>query len=190
MAEGDTVLMTAARTGNASVVKTLLVHGANVNAREGWKGQTALMWAAAANNASAVEALIEAGAEVEGPHQIPHAAADEHRWFGQPGGTQFRRHQAGRVHGPPFAVRGRYEAVKVLLEAGATLTTPRRMAPGCWRLAIASTHYEFADWLLQQGADPNAAGQGWTPLHQIAYTRRPNTGVNNPGLGQGKAWTA
>ena len=35
---------------------------------------------------------------------------------------------------------------------------------------------------MDQGADPNAAGQGWTPLHQIAYTRRPNTGVNNPGL--------
>ena len=49
-------------------------------------------------------------------------------------------------------------------------------------MAIASTHYELADWLLEQGADPNAAGQGWTPLHQIAYTRRPNTGVNNPGL--------
>ena len=49
-------------------------------------------------------------------------------------------------------------------------------------MAIASTHFELADWLVEQGADPNAAGQGWTPLHQIAYTRRPNTGVNNPGL--------
>jgi cytohesin len=49
-------------------------------------------------------------------------------------------------------------------------------------MAIASTHYDLAAWLLEQGADPNAAAQGWTPLHQIAYTRRPNTGVNNPGL--------
>ena len=56
------------------------------------------------------------------------------------------------------------------------------MGPGVLALAIGSTHYELADWLLEQGADPNAIGQGWTPLHQIAYTRRPNTGVNNPGL--------
>ena len=49
-------------------------------------------------------------------------------------------------------------------------------------MAIASTHYELADCLLDQGADPNAAGQGWTPLHQIVYTRRPKTGFNNPGL--------
>ena len=57
MAEGDTALMTAARTGNAAAVKALIVRGADVNASENWKGQTALMWAAAANNAAAIEAL-------------------------------------------------------------------------------------------------------------------------------------
>ena len=38
--------MTAARTGNADAVQALVAHGADVNAREGWRGQTALMWAA------------------------------------------------------------------------------------------------------------------------------------------------
>ena len=82
-----------------------------------------------------------------------------------------------------FAVRaGALDAVKVLLKSGATLHDTTSDGTGVLVMAIASTHFELADWLLEQGADPNAAGQGWTPLHQIAYTRRPNTGVNNPGL--------
>ena len=48
--------MTAARTGNVPTVKVLLAHGADVNAKESWKGQTALMWAAAENHADVVTA--------------------------------------------------------------------------------------------------------------------------------------
>ena len=65
MAEGDTALMTAARTGKVDAVRVLLRRGAQVNAQEKWKGQTALMWAAAANNAASVEALVEAGADIQ-----------------------------------------------------------------------------------------------------------------------------
>ena len=43
--------MTAARTGIPAAVKTLLAHGADVNAKESWRGQTALMWAAAEGHA-------------------------------------------------------------------------------------------------------------------------------------------
>ena len=67
--EGETVLMTAARTGDAASVKLLLARGADVNVKEGWKGQTALMWAAAENNAAAIKVLIEAGAERQRPLQ-------------------------------------------------------------------------------------------------------------------------
>ena len=35
--------------------------------------------------------------------------------------------------------------------------------------------------LLDRGADPEADAQGWTALHQIAWTRRPNYGYNLPG---------
>ena len=48
-------------------------------------------------------------------------------------------------------------------------------------LAIMNAHYELAALLLDKGADPNAAAQGWTALHQIAWTRRPNYGYNLPG---------
>ena len=38
-AEGETALMTAARTGIAAAVKTLLAHGADVNAKESWRAR-------------------------------------------------------------------------------------------------------------------------------------------------------
>ena len=62
--EGETILMTAARTGQPEVVKLLLDAGADLNAREHWFGETALMWAAAENHAEAVRVLVEAGADV------------------------------------------------------------------------------------------------------------------------------
>jgi ankyrin repeat protein len=40
-------------------------------------------------------------------------------------------------------------------------------------LAIVNAHFELAAALLEAGADPNANKQGWTPLHQLAWTRRP-----------------
>ena len=183
MPEGDTALMTAARTGKLAAVKALIVRGANVNAVENWKGQTALMWAAAANNAEVVQALVEAGADIQARTKFKPVA------IGGPGGLGRRAErnsdatkQAGftALH---FAVRaGSIDAVKALLKAGATVHDTTSDGTGIVVMAIASTHYELADWLVDQGADPNAAEQGWTPLHQIAYTRRPNTGVNNPGL--------
>ena len=41
----------------------LLDRGADVNARERYKGQTALMWAAAERHAAVVELLLERGAD-------------------------------------------------------------------------------------------------------------------------------
>jgi ankyrin repeat protein len=48
-------------------------------------------------------------------------------------------------------------------------------------VAVTSAHYELAAFLLDHGADPDADAQGWTPLHQVAVSRRPNTGINLPG---------
>jgi ankyrin repeat protein len=183
MPEGDTVLMAAARTGNAAVVQALIARGAAVNVRERWKDQTALMWAAAANNAAAVKALVAAGADVQARTKYRPVPLTATGGFGRRSERNSDSTKQAGFTALHFAVRaGAADAVKVLLESGATLRDTTSDGTGALVMAIASTHFELADWLLAQGADPNAAGQGWTPLHQIAYTRRPNTGVNNPGL--------
>ncbi len=172
--EGETVLMTAARTGSVSVVRLLVARGADLDAREHWRGQTALMWAAAENHSAAIHTLSELGATVD-------------------------ERSSGGWSALLFAVRGGHlEAVKALIEAGAdvndTVTpletaskkkgaaAPRGRTSGTSALVVAITnaHYSLAKYLVERGANPNAADQGWAALHQLAYTRRPNTDKGMP----------
>ena len=155
---GETALMTAARTGVVEVVDTLLDAGADPDARENWRGQTALMWAAAENNAGAIAALVQGGAELE-------ATSD-----------------GGEMTPFLFAVRGGHvDAVRALLDAGADVDQTLPDGMSALILALWNAHYELAGFLLEAGADPDADAQGWTALHQIAWSRRPNAGFNMPG---------
>ena len=156
--EGETPLMAAARTGAVDSVEALLRHGAvaGVDAREGWRGQTALMWAAAEGHAAVVAPLVAAGAN-------PDARSD------------------GGFTPLAFAVRaGHVAAVAALLDAGAdvNLALPDGTSP--LHLAVINARYDVAVQLLEHGADAAAAGPGWTPLHQLVWTRRPNRHYNNP----------
>jgi len=170
--EGETVLMTAARTGDLKTVNVLLARGADVNKKEGWRGQTALMWGAAEGHVAVVDQLIESGADV--------------RARSNGGFTPFL-----------FAVReGRAGVVRSLLKAGVdvneTLAPRARRTTGATEfsrpeggsnaldLAVANAHFELAAILLDAGADPNASGPGWTPLHTITWVRKPGTGSNPP----------
>ena len=154
---GETVLMTAALTGNPDAVNVLLRNSASVNTKEGWRGQTALMWAAAEGHAAVIEALVAHGADV-------HARSN------------------GGFTALLFAAReGQIAASKALVAAGANLNdaipsttpidepAPEETTPGppeaglnVFLLAIANAHFELAAWLLDQGADANAAPRGWT----------------------------
>lgn len=171
---GETALMTAARTGKPDAVKTLLSHGADVTAKESHHGQTALMWAAAEGNVEVVEALIQTGAD-------------------------FREPLASGFTPLLFAVReGRIAVVRTLLKAGADVNetiqtrqisgrggsggsgrTPRN-GTRALHLAVGNAHYELAAYLLDAGADPNAAGPGYTALHAITSVRKPGGGDNDP----------
>ena len=91
--DGETVLMTAARTGTTDAVKALLAHGANVNAREPAKGQTALMWAAAEDNAAVVKVLAEAGGDLQARSKV---GALSHLIFAVRGGHLETPAHAGR----------------------------------------------------------------------------------------------
>lgn len=172
--EGETALMVAARTGRLDAVNALLARGADPNVKENWRGQTALMWAAAEGHPAVVDALIARGADV-------------------------KARSNGGFTPLLFAAReGRIAAVEALMKAGAdmndALPVRRRPAqnaaatpaapetgPNAFLLAAGNAHYELAAWLLDRGADPNAAPQGYTALHQVSWVRKAGiAGSNNP----------
>ena len=78
-----------------------------------------------------------------------------------------------------FAARlGDIETVDALLEAGADMHQTLPDGTGALVVAVINAHYDLAVHLLERGADPNASEQGWTALHQLVWTRRPNTNKN------------
>src|SRR5262245_27994547 len=215
--EGETPLMTAARTGKVEAVKTLLVHGADVDAKEQLRGQTALMWAAAEDNTAAVTALVEAHADLNarsngGFNALLFAVRSGSRDVvkvlldaganpndaiqpARPGGAAAGRGAvpAGRGNPPvpaAAAARGGNGAgnaaataaprpsndvaqLLAVFNTGARRGRPGNGGASALVMAITNAHYELAGLLLDRGADPNADGQGWTALHQIAWTRKP-----------------
>ena len=168
---GETVLMTAARAGQVGAVNALLAAGADTNAREDRRGQTAMMWAAAEGHVAVVEALLESGAD----YTTPLAS----------GFTAFL-----------FAVReGRTGVALTLLRAGVDInatveeSVPRPPVAGGGRLrsgvnalhvAVMNAHYELANMVLDEGANPNADIPGYTALHALARVRKPGGGDNSP----------
>jgi uncharacterized protein len=155
--EGESPLMTAARTGKAEAVRLLLARGAAVNAAERWKQQTALMWAAHEGNAEVARILIEAGASV--------SARSIFGW------TPLL-----------FAARqGQIATIDALVAGGARINETLPDGTSALVTAVQGNNFEAGLALLKHGIDPNAAGQGWTALHQIAWSRRPQRGQNNPG---------
>ena len=185
--EGQTALMTAARTGNVGTVKLLLAHGADVDATESYRQQTALMWAAAQGHPVTVRALIEAGADIHArskgnPRSVRAAVRRGVSQFALNAGTgESSGREKTAAAAPPgftpllFAVRaGHIDAARVLLEAGANVNDMVGDGASALLLAVINAHYELANVLLEQGADPNADTQGWTALHQLVWTRKPN----------------
>jgi len=155
--EGETPLMTAARTGNRSAMNVLLDYGAAVDAIEEWRGQTALMWAVAQNQVEAVDVLLRAGAD-------PNARS------------------TGGFTPILFAAREGYlGALDSLVRAGANVddTVPRN-GMSALVMSVYNAHYDFAKGLLEAGANPDAVENGWSALHQVIWTRRPNLGRNPP----------
>jgi len=166
--ETGSVLMAAARTGNPEVIQLLLAAGAEVTFAERTTGQTPLMWAAAEGHAEAVKVLLAGGAKA---------------------GAETKTKETALF----FAVRrGEIAVVNALLAAGADVNTKlapqplptcdncRKLPPGTLYspngdsmlvVAIMNAHFELADLLLNRGADPNAAGTHWSPLHALIRIR-------------------
>jgi ankyrin repeat protein len=174
---GETALMIASRAGRVDAVRTLLAHGANANARESTRQQTALMWAAAEGHADVIRALFQAGADLHAVSGGPQVKLPD---FKNPLGQETFERVVPRLDKCTpiqFAVRsGQIEATRELLEAGAGLQDETPQGMGLLSLAIANMHYDLAAFLVQKGADVNAAKVGFTPLHQLVRGRQLNIG--------------
>ncbi len=181
--EGETPLMTASRTGKPDAVKLLLAHGANVNALEKWRGQSALMWAAAEGHSAVVDILVKAGADLHARSKAPPARMNPYEGDNAPKAAAVEPAVKAAPKAPRptdftpllFAVRGGHmDTVKVLLAAGADPNESLADGTSALVLATMNARYELGVMLLDHDARPNAAGSGFTALHQVVWTRRPN----------------
>jgi len=138
-------LFPAAEAGAVSVVRTLLAHGAQVNATNG-DCETPLHAAARNGNPEIVRLLLEHGA---GPY-LPN------RYMGD-----------SALH--VAASNGHAVAVALLLAAGVPVNSTNCVADTPLHLAAKSADYETLAVLLAHGADANRRGDGGaTALHIVA----------------------
>jgi ankyrin repeat protein len=167
----QTALMWAAAENNAGVVKALVEAGADVSTRTS-SGFDALLFAVRAGSAEAVEALLHAGADASdvirptGP--APRSAASRPEPPGNAAGAPTPGTTTPRTQGDP--------GVQQLLQVFNTGSRGGRGNIGgtsALTLAITNGHFELASLLIDWGADVDADAQGWSPLHQLAWTRRP-----------------
>lgn len=165
---GETSVMTAARTGAARVVEQLLASGADPDARAS-RGQTALMWAAAQSHLDAVRALVAGGADVharsESWSQVmaipPHSDPSNQQDVPHGGNTPLL-----------FAARvGDLPSARLLVAAGADLDATDARGVTATVLAAHLGIFDLVEFLLEEGADPDAAGAGFSALH-VAVLRR------------------
>ena len=182
---GVTPLMTAARVGNADVVRTLILHNADLHAQERLLGQTALMWAASEEHLDVVRVLLESGAD---PHVASASGFTPLLFAARQGNVPlvqlFLDHGVDINYAPPPPPRDDTPA-----------SSPRaapRGAPECCasalHVATLRGHIELALMLLDQGADPNAMGPGYTPLHW-AVSRAESAFVRDYAAVEGGEWS-
>jgi uncharacterized protein len=159
---GETPVMVASRSGSADVVGQLLARGANPNARAA-RGQTALMWAVAQKHADVVKVLLGHGADVHAKSDVwsqvmavpPHGLLEYNRAIPHGGDTALM-----------FAARaGDLDSAKLLVAARANVNDADAWGVSATVMAAHFGYTELVEFLLDRGADPNAATAGFAALH-------------------------
>jgi uncharacterized protein len=165
---GETPVMVASRSGYPAVVQQLIAKGAHVNVR-GARGQTALMWAVAQKHPDVVKILLAHAADVRARSDEwsevmavpPHALLEYNRAIPRGGDTALM-----------FAARvGDLASTRLLAAAGANVNDTDAWGVSATALAVHAGHGELAEFLLEHGADPNAAKAGFSALHAAIMRR-------------------
>ena len=166
---GVTPLMEAARTGNVAAVRALLARGANANAAERERGQTALMWAVSRQHSDVVRVLLEHGADVQARTRVRPLTVmldQGPRRTVKTSMQDARQIQAGGSTPLLFAAQtGDRTSAALLIKAGANVDDTAADGKSALVLAAFAGHTDVVTTLLDAGADPNAAGAGYSALH-------------------------
>jgi ankyrin repeat protein len=161
---GVTTLMICSKTGSAEAVRALLAHHPNVNGKEKSRGQTALMWAVAERHAEIVRLLLEHGADVKARTIATEALVNkgELRY----GLSVTELVETGGSTPILFAARqGDVDSTRYLIASGADVNDASPDGTSALVIAAHSNNGAVAQVLLENGADQNAAGSGYTALH-------------------------
>ncbi|MCU1335739.1 MAG: hypothetical protein JWO19_1320 [Bryobacterales bacterium] len=165
---GETPLMVAARSGYPEVVEQLAAKGANLNAH-GTRGQTALMWAVSQQHPEVVKVLLAHKADLKARSDVwsevmavpPHGYLPYNLKIPHGGETALM-----------FAARvGDLASAKLLVAAGANVNDADAWGVSATTLAAHSGFTDFVLFLLDKGADPNAAANGFNALHEAIMRR-------------------
>jgi len=162
---GPRPLMLAARAGSLDVAELLVRHGANVNAREKWRGQTALIVGGGRTLSRADAVLIGHKADVNARAAGQRLAEPDDRRAAQTSTAPRRSDTA------VYAARsGCTDCVQALLDAGADPqpAEPRRVTP--LMVAIDNFAFDTAKLLFEREANPHV----WIGGAHRAVTPRSN----------------
>jgi ankyrin repeat protein len=165
---GETPVMVAARSGYPELVEMLIAKGGNVDAH-GTRGQTALMWAVSQKHPEVVKVLLAHHADFKLKSDTwtdvmavpPHGYLPYNKAVPQGGETALM-----------FAARvGDLASAKLLVAAGANVNDADAWGVSATTLAAHSGFTDLVLFLLDKGADPNAAPNGFTALHEAIMRR-------------------
>lgn len=185
---GWTALHEAAKRGRADVVRVLLAHGADPNAREAGDNTYPVHWAAAAGDLDVVRALLDAGGDVHGAGDVH--ALDVIGWatFHVPADASPRQvdgsrndvvalllARGARHHIFSAMCVGDLDLIRRLVEQNPELLDRRlsRFEHGLTPLhfAMSRKRYDLLDLLIELGADLESVdGAGQTAL-EVAMLR-------------------
>jgi ankyrin repeat protein len=159
---GLTVLHWASKGGHVKVMRLLIDHGANVNARDSDGTFTPLVEAASSREPQATKLLLDAGAKPDGA-ELAMAC-----WLGRTETVNILLTAGVNPDtGIVSAAQGRHaDLVQLLLDKGANVNAKSKGGNTALHTGALQGGLKVVQLLLKAGADPNAVNDsGESPLH-------------------------